>query len=491
MNKQFQKYFFSTQQKSLNQFYIPNKVQPLQFNPQSNSPGTLSPKIQKNSPWTKDEVIESTEKHVVFTWGATDTMRKSAKDFVRGEGIYLIDYAGNKYIDWTSQAVSNNLGYTIPDSIHDAISKQLKTLPNLYGGLTISEPKAKLAQILNDITPSNITGFLFPCTGSDANEVAIRAARRFTGKQKILTRYKSYHGGSIGSLTATGDFRRQFAENGVSGFVKFFDFQAMQFQWGKNQEESINNYLAYLEELIINEGHHTVAAIMIETITGSGGVLINPDGVLRGIRSLCDKYKILLILDEVMVGLGRTGEFFSFQSYEGIVPDIFTCAKGISASFLPLSGVGFSKEIQDYFRTNALGWGTTFQAHPVSCVCGLEVIKYMIDKEIIQHVKKLEKTMHKRMEGLLQKHNCLRQGRGRGLFGAFDIVGKDGQLIQMNYSDPNPEPVIKFKQRLLENGIFMWVRAPVLHCAPPLIITESELNDGFDRLDDALKVMDH
>jgi taurine--2-oxoglutarate transaminase len=153
---------------------------------------------------------------------------------------------------------------------------------------------------------------VFPLTGSDANEVAIRAARRYTGKHKIMTRYKSYHGSSAGSLNATGDFRRQFAEPGISGFVKFFDLQAMQFKWGDNQENSVSNYLAYIEETIINENPSSIAAIMIETICGSGGVLVNPDAVLQGIRALCDKYKILLILDEVMVGLGRTGEMFSF-----------------------------------------------------------------------------------------------------------------------------------------------------------------------------------
>lgn len=230
----------------------------------------------------------------------------------------------------------------------------------MYGGLTITEPRAKLAQILSDITPPDITGFIFPLTGSDANEVAIRTARKYTGKHKILTRYKSYHGSSVGAINATGDFRRNFAENGVSGFVKFFDLQAFQFKWGTTQEESIKNYVAYLEEVILSEGPTTVAAIMIESITGSAGVLVNPPEVIQGIRALCDKYSILLIMDEVMVGLGRCGEMFAFQTYDGIVPDIFTCAKGLSGSFLPLSAVGFRKDIQDFYRTNPIGWGTTF-----------------------------------------------------------------------------------------------------------------------------------
>lgn len=230
---------------------------------------------------------------------------------------------------------------------------------------------------------------------------------------------------------------------------------------------------------------------MVETVCGSAGVLVNPPEVMQGLRALCDKYNLLLIIDEVMVGLGRVGEMFGFQTYDGLVPDIFTCAKGLSGSYIPLSAVGFRKDIQDYFRTNALGWGTTYQAHPVGCITGYEVLKYMVEKDICSHVKKMEKVMEKRMDEMLKKHNCLRQGRIRGLFGAFDLVGADGQLIQKNFQDPNPQKVLDFKKKLFENGVFMWVRAPVLHLAPPLIVTEPELNDALNRIDDALKVLDH
>lgn len=474
----------------LNQPYVPNKAELPKFTPKDNKAKGLQGN-HRSAPWKLDEIQKSTEEHVVYTWGATDPSRKSAMAIERGEGVYLFDYNGNKYIDMTSQAINNNLGYGIPQPIHDAISRQLKTLHHVYGGLTITEPKAKLAQILNDLTPADITGFVFPLTGSDANEVAIRTARKFTGKHKILTRYKSYHGSSVGALNATGDFRRGFAESGVSGFVKFFDLQAFQFKWGSSQQDSVANYLAYLEETIINENPGTIAAVMIETVTGSAGVLVNPPEVVQGIRALCDKYNILLIIDEVMAGIGRCGEMFAFQTYDGIVPDIFTCAKGLSGSYLPLSAVGFRKDIQDFFRTTPLGWGTTYQAHPVSCIAGYETMKYMVDKDVVGHVKQMEKVLARRMEQLLQRHNCLRQGRVRGLFGAFDLVGKDGQLIQRLFQDPNPEPVLKFKKRLLENGIFMWVRAPVLHIAPPLIISEAELNTAMDKIDDAMTVMDH
>ena len=213
--------YFSTTSR-INQHYVTNKPQLPKFVPKPNQAKGLQ-KNHRFEPWTYDEVMKSTEDHAMYTWGATDPMRKSAIAFQRGEGIYLIDYQGKKYIDMSSQAINNNLGYSIPDNVLNAITRQLKTLHQVYGGLTISEPRAKLAQIMSDISPPGITGFLFPNSGSDANEVAMRAARRFTNRHKIITRYKSFHGGGTGPLTATGDFRRQFAETGVSGFVKILD----------------------------------------------------------------------------------------------------------------------------------------------------------------------------------------------------------------------------------------------------------------------------
>lgn len=219
---QFQAQNFSGK---LNQFYIPNKAEKVQFTPKDNKAKGMS-KNHRGTAWNLDEINQSTKDHVVYTWGATDPSRNSAMAIKKGEGVYLFDYNGNKYIDMTSQAINNNLGYGIPKPILDAITNQLQTLHHVYGGLTITEPKAKLAQILSDLTPQDITGFVFPLTGSDANEVAIRTARKFTGKHKIMSRYKSYHGSSVAAINATGDFRRAFAENGVSGFVKFFDLQA-------------------------------------------------------------------------------------------------------------------------------------------------------------------------------------------------------------------------------------------------------------------------
>jgi len=194
----------------------------------------------------------------------------------------------------------------------------------------------------------------------------------------------------------------------VSGFVKFFDLQAFEFKWGLDESQAVSHYLTYLEETITNENPNTIAAIMIETITGSGGVLINPQECMEGIRALCDKYGILLIFDEVMAGLGRSGEMFAFQTYKDITPDIFTCAKGISGSFLPLAGVGFGKKLHDFYRTNALGWGTTFQGHPVSCTLGYECVRYMLENDICGHVRKMETVVIKRMDGLIAKHNSLR-----------------------------------------------------------------------------------
>ena len=299
--------------------------------------------------WSPEEVRDAAEEHCIFTWGASKPSLAWAPTIVRGEGIYLYDDAGREYIDWTSQAVCANLGHTVPPAVRDAVAKQLETIPFVYGGLGISPVRAKLAKLLAEICPGDINGFLFPSSGGEANEAAVRAARRFTGRQKILSRYRSYHGGSASTLTMTGDPRRWMAETNVGGFVHMLDPNPFSFAWGDDESSVVDRSLAAMEEQIMYEGPQTIAAVFLESIPGSGGVLIPPAGYLQGVRALCDKYDILLVLDEVMLGFGRTGKMFGFQNFDGVVPDIVTFAKGISGAYLPLSGVGMRQEIKEFF----------------------------------------------------------------------------------------------------------------------------------------------
>lgn len=439
--------------------------------------------------WSREDLLEAAENNVVSTWGPSSGVSKiPIIDY--GEGVYLYDLDGNKYLDWSSQAICANLGHTVPEAIKGAINTQIDKIPMLYGGIGLSEVRLRLCNLLSEICPGDLNGFVFPSGGGEANEAAIRIARRYTGKHKVLTQYRSYHGGSTVGLAATGDFRRWFAEAGATGFVKMYNSQPFGFNWPcKNDAEKTELLLQMLDEQIRMEGPNTIAAILLESIVGAGGVLVPPEGYIEGVRALCDKYDILLICDEVMVGFGRTGTFWGFEHFEGVVPDIFTSAKGLSSSVIPLAVVGMRQPIKDFFANNPLGWGATFANHPVALACAYETIKHVVKHDLPGRAAAMEPIMIEQFQNLVDKHPSIRQARAIGLFGCLDFIGKDGYMIQQ-YQDPNPPAVTRFRKAMLDNGLMGLFRPPLLHCAPPLVIEEHELLDGFQRLDQALYTLD-
>mmetsp|Transcript_74059 Transcript_74059/g.176348 ORF Transcript_74059/g.176348 Transcript_74059/m.176348 type:complete len:560 (-) Transcript_74059:298-1977(-) len=478
---------FQHETRNVNAQYMPDKRTPPP-KPEYDNQTTNVTCAHWEERWSEERIRKAADEHVVQTWGPSKDVGKSLM-IDRAEGIYVYDSDGNKYMDWTSQAVCANLGHTIPEQVRDAMVSQLDSLPMLYSGLGICEVRVRLAQLLSELCPGDINGFVFACGGGEANEAAIRIARRFTGKQKILTQYRSYHGGSTTTLAATGDFRRWYAEAGASGFVKMFNSQPFSFSWAKTDEGKTTLLLQMLEEQIRMEGPNSIAAIMLESIVGAGGALVAPAGYMEGVRALCDKYGILLILDEVMVGFGRTGKMWGFQHYPGVIPDIVTSAKGVSASFLPLSVIGMRQHIKDFFASNPLGWGATYANHPVALACGYETVKYIVQEDLPGRAAELEPLMVDRMQHIVDTHPCVRQGRAIGLMGCLDLVGPDGNMVQ-EYQDPNPPNVVKFREAMRKCGLLGLFRPPLLHCAPPLVITEGELVDGFERLDTALSILD-
>jgi len=438
--------------------------------------------------WSSSDLASAVDENVMMSWGPSRP-RNDLKQIVRGEGVYLYDEAGTQYLDWTSQAICTNFGHGVPEAVLKAINKQLTSVPYVYGGLGMVPVRARLSKLLADIVPGDITGFLFPTSGTEANEAAIRMARRYTGKHKILTQYRSYHGGTANSLGATGDFRRGFTEMGVTGFVKIFNPQPLGFSWGNTDQEAGKLALQALEEQILVEGPGSIAAIMLETVVGAGGVLVPPDGYMQGVRALCDKYEIVFILDEVMAGFGRTGELFAFQNFPGVVPDIITSAKGLTGAFLPMSLIGCREHIRQYFIDNPLGWGATYHAHPVAMACAYECVKHIISTKMVENAKKMEPVMMEGIQNLVMKHESVKAGRCIGLFGCIDLQGKDGRSIQ-TLSAPSPESINQFRKSLRDHGLIALFRPPLLHCCPPLVITEDELRDGFQRLSAALTTLD-
>jgi taurine--2-oxoglutarate transaminase len=304
----------------------------------------------------------------MMTW-VPGAARHKVPNMTHGEGVYLFDDEGNQYLDWTSQAVCANLGHDIPEAVVQAAAQQMRELPFTYGGIGITEVRTRLNQLMSEILPGDLRAAVFPSSGAEANEAGIMMARRFTGKRKVISWYRSYHGGTAAAGAATGDFRRWYGGDETPGFVKAFNPFPLFFKPGGencSEEENVQASLNMLEEQILNEGPDNIASIMMESIVGAGGVLIMPKGYMQGIRALCDKYGILMHVDEVMVGFGRTGKMFGFQNYEGVMPDIVSCAKGISGAAIPLSMTACNQEIMGiYLPSTPCCHGSRLREHQV------------------------------------------------------------------------------------------------------------------------------
>lgn len=457
-----------------------------------NARGEMSEKHLKMD-WSREEIDEAVRQNVVgMNWNNNAT-RSEVPLIVRSQGVYLYDADGKEYMDMTSQAVCANVGYSIDENVVNAVVKQMRTNPYVYPGFAQCEIRARLASLLADITPADINGFVFPLSGSEANEIAIRIARRYTGKFKILSAMRSYHGGTSGALGATGDFRTRFGTE-QPGFVKVSSPHPLSFARGSTDEQAAAQCLMALEEQIITEGPQTIASIMLEPIMGPAGVLVQPVGYMEGVRALCDKYGILLHLDEVMTGFWRTGPLFAFMHFRGVVPDILTSSKGLTCSVLPIGMVGMRQKIMDYFETSPFGWGATWGNHPVLLAAAYEILRKRAASNIEARIAEIEEVMLAETECLVQKYPCIHQARVVGAFGCLDLA--DGlqdfsswwwwpvcgkQSVNMEgMSLPKVAQVVS--QSMRKHGLFALFRSPMMHIAPPHTITNEELKEMFRRI---------
>ncbi|MBQ8469922.1 MAG: aminotransferase class III-fold pyridoxal phosphate-dependent enzyme [Clostridia bacterium] len=408
----------------------------------------------------------------------------------RAEGVYFWDYNGKRYYDMSSQLANVNLGYGNPEIIR-AIQSQVEVLPYIAPAFA-SGPRAELAKKLIELAPDNMGKVFFTCGGSDANEAAIYAARTFTGRSKILSRYRSYHGSTLGAGNLSGDPRR-FALEGPAapGFLKFIDpyvYRApIEFE---DDAEASAYYLNLLEEQILYEGPQNIAAIEVESITGANGVIIPPDGYLQGLRALCDKYGILLICDEVMAGFGRTGTMFSFEHW-GIQPDIISFAKGVTCGYVQLGGIIMSKEIAEYFKDNVFLYGLTYSGHTLGCAAGLAAVNYYEDHHILDHVNEVGKVFGELLEDVKARHECVGDVRYIGLFGAVELMRDTEKKIPLVPYGYDEKATMAYIQGLLkERGFSAFGRENNINVTPPLIITEEELREAFKILNEVLDIVD-
>ncbi|EAS66828.1 aminotransferase class-III [Dictyostelium discoideum AX4] len=441
--------------------------------------------------FNKKEIIQTIKDNTLFSWNPTEAAANKALIMEKGEGVYFYDTDGKKYIDFNSQAMCSNLGHTVPEEVIKAIEEQLRSAAYAYPCSIVTPIKAKLSMLLADLFPGDINHFYYTSGGAESNETAMRMARLFTGRHKILARYRSYHGATLGAMTLTGDPRRWNSEPGASGVVHFMDPYPYSFKWGETEEQITEISLKYLRETISYEGAKNIAAIFIEPVTGTNGILKPPKGYLEGIRKICDETGILMVCDEVMNGFGRTGEMFGFMnSQEEVIPDIVTMAKGINGAYLPLGAVGCRDRIADHFKVNPIGIGSTYNSHPVTLASAYAALQYFLKNRVLDNVKTLEPVMKKHMEQLKQRHPTVKGYRSLGLFGIVELQKNSNGDPFIEYNGPPHPAMTKLSSDFVENGLYTLCRWSSFFTNPPLTINEKELKEGFEILDKSLTNLD-
>lgn len=438
-----------------------------------------------------NEILPLSLEHNFWTWSAQS--RVSPIPIKRANGVYFWDVDEKRYLDFNSMVMCVNIGHG-DERVINAISDQARELTFAGPGMA-TKPRAALGRLLTEVVPQGLTKFLYTLGGADANENAVKLARAYTGKHKILTRYRSYHGASYGAIALTGDPRRYAWEPSVMpGVVHFLDPYKYRSTFHRvnrdiSDEEFCTDYLNHLEEVILSEGPQTIAAVMIEPVTGTNGILIPPQGYIQGVRGLCDKYNILLIADEVMSGFGRTGEWFAVNHWN-VIPDIMTMAKGITSGYAPLGAVAMKPEIAATFNDRVFEGGLTFNGHPISLAAAIANINVMQSDNLIEKAKITGQVMAEMMAELVDRHPSVGEVRSIGLFGAIELVkNRETREPVCPFAGSSAE-MVALKKNLLEKGLFLYTHWNLLLIIPPLIITDEQLAEGFSIIDKSLELTD-
>jgi taurine--2-oxoglutarate transaminase len=437
------------------------------------------------------EILRLNLEHSFWTWSAQGKV--APIPVKRAKGVYFWDVDGKRYLDFNSMTMCVNIGHG-DQRVIDAIVEQARALP--YAGPPMTtKPRAILGKLLTEITPGNLDHFLFTLGGADANENAIKLARAYTGKHKILSRYRSYHGASAGAMAATGDPRRVAWEpTSMPGVVHFLDPYRYRSTFHRcnpdiSEADFSQDYLNHLEEIILYEGPDTIAAVLVESVTGTNGIIIPPEGYLQGVRRLCDRYQILLIADEVMSGFGRTGKWFAVDHWN-VVPDLMTMAKGLTSAYAPLGAVAMRPEIAAFFNERVYQSGLTYNAHPISLAAAIANIGVMQADHLIEHAAAMGQVLHRLLTDLGEQHPSVGEVRSIGLFGILELVRDRKTKEPMAPFNGNSPEMVSLRKNLLEHGLYLYTHWHTALIIPPLIINEEQLAEGFAVLDKALAITD-
>lgn len=436
-----------------------------------------------------DAVVADDRAHVFHSWSAQDKI--SPLPIAGGEGSRFWDYDGKTYLDFSSQLVNLNLGYQHP-AVVAAIQEQAARLCMVQPAFA-NDVRGEAARLIAERAPGDLDHVFFTNGGAEANENAIRMARLHTGKHKVLSTYRSYHGATAGAIALTGDPRRWPSEPSIPGSVHFWGPYPYRSAFHSTSEaEEGARALQHLADTIMVEGPATIAAIVLETVVGTNGILVPPPGYLAGVRELCDQHGIVMIADEVMAGFGRCGEWFAVDHW-GVTPDLITFAKGVNSGYVPLGGVVISEKVFDTFRERAYPGGLTYSGHPLACAAAVASIRVMADG-VLDHVRAMGRdVIGPRLAEIAARHPSVGDVRGLGMFWAVELVRDRATrepLVPFNAAGPDAEPMARFTAACKERGLWPFVHFNRTHVAPPCTTSQEELLEGLAILDEALDVAD-
>ena len=436
---------------------------------------------------TGKEISEMQTKYVLQGWSKQGGLNPTPVDHC--EGIYIYDKDGKRYADMSSEQVNVNAGYANKE-MTEAIKAQLDEYAYIQGSFG-AEPRARLAKSIVDRLPDCFGKIFFTNGGADANENAIKIARMYTGRFKVMSQYRSYHGSTFGAGNLTGEPRHFALEPAIPGFIHFrgpYSYQEkIKFE---SEEEEGDYYVEKLREQVIFEGGDRIAAIILETVVGSNGIIIYPKNYLTGVRKICDEFGIMMICDEVMAGWYRTGKMFAYMNF-GVVPDIITFAKGVNSGYIPLGGAIVKNEIAHFFDDKYLSCGLTYSGHPLACAAGVACQEFYLKNDIEGHVQKVGKHLGEVLESLKSKHKSVGDVRYIGLFGGVELVKDRATREPLVPWGQDPARVMgAIVKELKSRGFVTYSHENVIIVAPPLIITEAQIDEELAKLDEVLSIID-
>jgi taurine--2-oxoglutarate transaminase len=431
------------------------------------------------------QVVADAKDYVLYSWSVQDAINPIA--IAGAEGRHFWDYDGKRYLDFASQLVNVSIGHQHPKVIA-AIKEQADRLCTI-GPPMASESRSRLGRLLAEITPGDLQMSFFTNGGAEANENAIKLARWYTGRHKVIARYRSYHGATAGAITLTGDPRRWAAEPGIPGAVRMFDPYTYRCPAGHPDPCPVCSGAPHLEEILQYEGADTVAAVILETVTGTNGILVPPDGYLQSIRETCDRHGILLICDEVMAGFGRTGKWFAVDHWN-VVPDLITMAKGLTSAYVQLGALGMRRKYAEHFENTVFYGGLTYNSHPLACATALATIQVYEDEGLLERATRMGERMKVHHEQLAAKHPSVGAVRSIGLFGLVELVRNRETMEPMAPFNGTSDEMAALGKFFRQEGLYTFVRWNYFFTNPPLVISEEEMAEGFEIIDRALEITD-